>query len=141
MHECPNNDRFGTSALELTVALIVLSLSTIIVGKFSLLSAQANRAQTSVSDLQRAVLNYREQIGTWPIEQITSERIESSLPPDVHVPGLADLQWQATVERVHSPRAALQVRLAVVAQTVSKTTARPIDLVFWVSLPDEGVAP
>ncbi|GAB5406288.1 MAG: hypothetical protein Aurels2KO_45190 [Aureliella sp.] len=131
-------NRTGASALELGAALVVLSLSTIIVGKFSLVSAQANRAHANVSDLQRALLNYREQIGTWPSEQITSGRIESSPPPDVRAAGLVDLRWSATVEEVHFPQAALRVHLSIVGQTASDTTAEPIKFVFWVPVPSEG---
>lgn len=135
--------RNGKSVVETIVALFVLGVLIAAVGQFS------NHIRTGLADrrlsqaIQWELENARELIGTWSIEQITSDKIAQLPISQTLSEQLTTPRWLATVESIAiAPQQQGTTADSMVLKGVNVSlrleaeyrgqTIKPAELVFWI---------
>ncbi len=132
--------RLGTSTVELLVALALLATATIGVGQLASRTKAGLRNRELSSRLNWELTNARETIGTWPLSEITVEKIEQIPISQSLRSRLTDLRWEANVESIQQPAEALQVKLSLHC-VIEEQSAQPVALTFWIDTSKELEAP
>lgn len=132
--------RWGTSVVELLVALALLGTVALGVGQLTVRTKEGLRNRELSSRLNWELKNARETIGAWPVSEITVEKIQQ-MPISLSLASqLEDLGWEASIEAISQPVDALQVTLTLRCR-IDEQAARPVSLTFWVDASQESPAP
>ena len=123
----------GTTAVELLVATALLATVMVAVGRFASTTRRGLDDRQLSAHIAWELANAREQIGAWPAERITHERIEGLAISAALQRELDQPRWRAEIERVAEPLPAQRVTLRFECQ-VGGQSARPAELTFWVPL-------
>ena len=133
----PGSDlRRATTIMEPLVATAILTTAMIGVGRFRASTAQGLHDQELNARMSWELVNVRERIGAWPLEEITVQRIESLPFSSALTNQLEELRWRATVAPIDDPIAGLQVTLRLQCKLYEQTV-QPKQLTFWVAKPSE----
>ncbi|MCA9157522.1 MAG: hypothetical protein KDA51_20340 [Planctomycetales bacterium] len=124
--------RYGTSMAEVIVAIALLGTATVAIGRFAVMTKQGLRERELGTRLSNELLNARERIGAWPLEQITAEHIEELPFSKSLAEQVDDLKWRTIVESISEPVNALRVTLKLEC-SLHGQTAHPQALTFWVA--------
>lgn len=133
--------RKGFSTIETLVALALLGMLMLLVGKFATHVRGGLEQRRLAKVLQWELENGREIVGSWPVDQISQERI-AHLPFSALVQSeLDDLEWYSEVRAAplelpnHQTNdmsvPALQIRLGL-RGTYQEQQLRSNELSFWV---------
>ena len=117
---------------EVIVAIALLGTATVAIGRFAVMTKQGLRERELGTRLSNELLNARERIGSWPLEQITAERIEGLPFSKSLAEQVDDLKWRTFVESISEPVNALRVTLKLEC-LLHGQTAQPQALTFWVA--------
>ena len=124
--------RNGASLAEVLVAIALLGMATVAIGRFAVMTKQGLRQRELGTRLSTELLNARERIGSWPQEQLTVEQI-GAIPFSAELAEqVDDLKWRAIVEAVEEPTRALRVTLKLEC-TLQGQSAQPQAITFWVA--------
>ncbi|MFK7738212.1 MAG: hypothetical protein AB8B50_19445 [Pirellulaceae bacterium] len=127
--------RLGVTTTEAIISALLLGLTVAAAGKFASMTHEGLRERELSARIDWELVNARERIGSWSPTEVTEPNVES-VAFSAHLKEHFDeLAWQAEVEKVETPLAALQVRLSLTATRKSQAI-RPADLTFWVPLKD-----
>ncbi len=122
------NKRHGTTQVELVIAtvLMVAMLATIAAfRKQTIVSAQISQRS---SFAQSHLLNMCREVSTWPIEEVTSEKIsQQSGDNSDFLPGA---RWVAEVTEMEQPIVGKRIVLALHWQEGTRDQSSP-SLTFW----------
>jgi hypothetical protein len=131
--------RSGTSVTEIIIATVLLSTAAAGVTRFISHAGTGLQGLEQRHAMMRELENARAIIGSWPIDEVTAEKIEQ-IPFSASVqPASSTIQWQAQVKRIDVPLAALQITLAI--QTVrQQQSSIPVKLTFWLPYTAENQA-
>ncbi len=131
--------RRATTIMETLVATAILTTAMIGVGRFRSSTTQGLHDQELNARLSWELSNARERIGAWPVEEITTEHIES-LPFSVALKDLIEEPaWRASVAPIDDPIEGLQVTLKLQCKLYEQTV-QPKQLTFWVAKPSQSDA-
>lgn len=125
--------RSATSVMEVVVAIALLAAATTMVGGFVHQVKQGLRDRELSARCDWELINARERIGSWPVEQITTEQIQQIPISKPLSDRVVDAHWSSTIQPIEKPRPALQVTLALEFQRNGQTT-QPSVVTFWVPL-------
>ncbi len=123
--------RRATTTMEVLVAIALLAVAITLVGGFVHQVKIGLRDRELSTRFDWELMNARELIGSWPLEQITLERIQQislseSLTNQATNPHLA-----ASIQKIENPRPATQITLAIECE-LNGQTIQPSILTFWV---------
>lgn len=101
------------NSMELIVALAVLTVAAVGIGRFVTSVHSGLRELEDQSRLQWELTNARERIGCWRVDHISRERI-AQLPISSELSqAYSNLAWRARVQPIEEPHEALQVELSM----------------------------
>ena len=122
----------GTSTLEVVIAFSLLVVAVTFVGRFVSQVRVGLKDRELSARTEWELRNARERIGSWPVEQITRERIEQ-LPLSKSLSDrFESAGFVAQVQHIDQPIVAEQVTLAI-AGTRDGQKIEPAVVTFWVS--------
>ena len=124
------NLRSAVTLTEAVVATVLLGLAVAGVGHFVSSVQRGLKDRELSARLDWEMVNARETIGSWPVEWVTQERIESLSVSPTLLKELTDVHWEAEVSSILDPVAATQVTLTL-ACNYGGQKARPQQLTFW----------
>lgn len=117
--------------MEMSITLVLLAAALVAVGTFSSAVKKGLYDRELSERVGMEVLNFREEIGSWEYEAITSDRIESTPVPDLFHNSLQDAQWEAKVSELEAPLVTKQITLTLSADYLGQVV-RPQQMTFWV---------
>ncbi len=123
--------------MEMLVAVSLLAFAVTAMGQFVSQVNSGLRDRELSARLGWEIMNARELIGTWPIEDITVEQIEKLLVSEPLAKSLTDAKFKALVVPVDEPLAAIRVTLALECKLAGQL-AQPAVLTFWIARQSDG---
>ena len=126
----------GHTVAECLVAIAMLLPIAILVSKIGLQTERSSRESVLASHALRDLINAREQIGSWPYENVSVARIQSISIPENLAFEASSREWLVSVEEVSEPISAKTISLSMQWTPVRSefpTEVGPIT--FWVSKP------
>jgi Tfp pilus assembly protein PilV len=128
--------RHGLSVLEVTLALLVL---TVAIGGLAQLLATA-AAHRRTSDQRRLALqevaNQAERIALWSYDELTAEKLGGLAKGDDLAAALPAATFQATLTDEAGPPASKRVRLEVHWTDAAGNAQQPVGLTIWKHRPE-----
>lgn len=135
--------RTGISAMETVIAFVLLGVIVSSVGKFAAYVDRGVQDRRLALRLQWEIENAREVIGSWPLAEITTARIEKLAISSELAEVLSQPHWTAIVQPLvisGQPNEAQPTPATVQAISVSLQLQagyrgqqiKPVELVFWV---------
>ena len=124
--------RRGTTVMELLIGCAILSVATMTTSMFhTRISVIANSIK--VTALARdALLNAREEIGTWTVGEVTQERVDSLRISDELEKVLPQAEWIVRIDEVEAPVAGLRIFLDL--NWIEEGQARSASgITFWLT--------
>ena len=127
--------RYATSTLEVVVSIALLAAATTMVGAF------VHRVKVGLRDREFStrcdweLINARERIGSWPVDQITLEQIRQ-IPMSESLTS-QNARLAAAIQLIEEPVPATQVTLAIECERNGQTI-QPSVVTFWVPASAEG---
>ncbi len=127
--------RRGTTTMEIIIAVALLGIAASLMGQFAIQVRQGLRDRELNCRCDWELLNLRERIGSWSLDQVTTERIAQVEVSEPLRKRLTEPKFKALVARVDQPTPALQVTIGLEAVRDGQVI-QPSTLTFWIV--DEG---
>lgn len=125
--------RRGYTVVEVLIAVVLLGLTVVMTARFVSSLNQGLRDRELQSRLAWEIENAREQIGSWPPAEITSERIAELKVSEAVQRRCQNAFWAAELSKIESPGTALQIALTLRC-TMHGQAVEPQKLTFWVPI-------
>jgi hypothetical protein len=129
--------RNAISTMEVVVAIALLAAATTLVGGFVHQVKAGLRDRELSTRCEWELLNARERIGSWPVEQITLQQIQQMPISESLAAQVASARLSAAIQKIEKPVPATQVTLAIECE-LDGQTVQPSVLTFWVPASVEG---
>ena len=123
--------RIATSTMEVVVAIALLAAATTMVGGFVHQVKAGLRDRELSTRCDWELMNARERIGSWPVEQITLQQIQQISLSESLTAHIANAHLSAAIQQIKKPVPAIQVTLAIEGE-LNEQTIQPSVLTFWV---------
>ncbi len=123
--------RRALTVIELIVALALLSVAMLTASKMLAQLIQNGKALSSNDQALQMLVNFRELIGTWPVDRITPENIQQLSSPKNAVASENPYRLDANIVECQEPIVGKQVTLQISWQS-SVGEPRQSTLAFWV---------
>lgn len=123
--------RAAFSITELVIAIILLSGAVVAVGQFVVQVKQGLRDRALSRQIGWEIENVREQISSWPLDDVTAARIAAVECSPALQAELDEVRWEAEVLPLETPVRATQVTLRLQC-TLNEQRAEPASLTFWI---------
>jgi hypothetical protein len=130
-HSRKHRSRHAASVAEVVVATAILTIAMTGVGRFAYNIKQGLRTRELSSRMDLEINNLREEVGSWKVEDISSQRIEAIPISDNLQTYLEQPRWEAQVVTLSKPVEAVQVTLSLHCQ-IEGQRAKPATRTFWI---------
>jgi len=120
--------------MEVLVAIALLAAATTMVGAFVHQVKAGLRDRELSTRCDWELMNARERIGSWPVEQITQQQIQQISISESLTASIANAHLSAAIQKIENPVPAIQVTLAIEGE-LNDQTIQPSVLTFWVLSP------
>ena len=123
--------RIATSTMEVVVAIALLAAATTMVGGFVHQVKAGLRDRELSTRCDWELMNARERIGSWPVEQITLQQIQQIPLSESLTAHIANAHLSASIQKIERPQSATQITIAIEGE-LNEQTIQPSVLTFWV---------
>ena len=128
-----SRQRSATSVMEVVVAIALLAAASAMLGGFVHQVKQGLRERELSVRCDWELTNARERIGSWPVDQLTTERIQQIPISESLSESVSDAHFSAAIQRIEKPGPAMQITLALECERYGQTI-QPSVVTFWVAL-------
>ncbi len=123
--------RRGLSIVEVTMALLILSVAVAGLLKILTVAASQRRATENRRLALEEIANQAEQIALLPWEELTAEKLAARQPSADLLAAARSAQLTLTASEDAGPPAAKRIRIAVSWTTPTGESAEPVQLTIW----------
>jgi len=120
--------------MEVLVAIALLAAATTMVGGFVHQVKAGLRDRELSTRCDWELMNARERIGSWRVEQITLQKIQQISIAESLIAHIANAHLSAAIQKIEKPQPAIQITLAIECE-LDGQTIQPSVLTFWVLSP------
>ena len=103
--------RYGTTIMELLIGCVLLSVATISTSMFHTRASMMARSIKVAALAREVLLDAREEIGTWTVDEVTQERVASLPIRDELKNVLPEAAWIVRIDTLEEPVIGLRIFL------------------------------